>query len=199
MQTNIILSIQNRTITIPYPGVEREDSPHNGFIPLKVRPKDIDAIPAVEDNDALKHALIKINDASSPFFTVACRKVFNSDEGSFWVKGYLEFSLNYIEIAKDSPNYFLLFEQFNRHVLESNFDIPVDFNFELHGANFADIASNGYTACVWITTAEFPTTEGAYKTWNQSVGFLADFLSGFEKPALSAIYETEKKRKKNKK
>ncbi|KAF0215929.1 MAG: hypothetical protein FD174_3939 [Geobacteraceae bacterium] len=189
MQTNVILSIKNRTISIPYPVAEREDSPHNGFIPLKERPDEVPAIPAVEDNDALKQALTMINDSTTPFFTVACRKSFNSTDGSFWARGYLEFSFNYIEIAKDSPNYFLLFEQFNRHVLASNFDLPVDFKFELQGANFTDITADGYTACVWITTAEFPTMEGAYKTWNQSVRFLADFLSGFEKPPLPAIYE----------
>lgn len=189
METSVILTIKNHTVTIPYPPAERKDAPHNGFIPLKGRPDEAGAIPAVQDNDALKHALAKINDSGTPFFTVACRKSFNESNGVFWARGYLEFSFNYIDIAKDSPNYFLLFEQFSSHVAASNFDMPVDFKFELQGASFTDVAATGHTASVWITTAEFPTMEGAHKTWNQSVGFLAEFLGSFEKPPLPAIYQ----------
>jgi hypothetical protein len=189
MATNITLSIKNRTVAIPYPAPDQEDSPHSGFRPLKGRPDAVPEIPAVHDNDALKLALIKINDSATPFFTVACRKSFNSGPEGFWARGYLEFSFNHIDIAKDSPNYFLLFEQFNRYVAEANFDLPVDFNFELQGAHFTDRAANGYTACVWITTAESPAMEGVHKTWNQSVGILADFLGNFVKPPLPAIYE----------
>ena len=190
METHITLSINNYTSSIPYPASEREDSPHDGFKPLKGRPDEVPAIPAVQDNDALKLALAKINGSATPFFTVACRKSLNSAPEGCWVRGYIEFSFNYIDIAKDSPNYFLLFEQFNRFVLEAKFDLPVDFNFAVQGADFTDLSASGYTVCVWITTAESPAMEVSHKAWNQSVGLLADFLAGFEKPPLPAIYES---------
>lgn len=189
MQTNIILSINDHTTSIPYPGTGHPDAPHNGFVSLKGRLDAMDSIPAVADSAALKRALTKVNASETPFFTVACRISCNEHPGNCWVRGYLEFSFNYIDLAKDSPNYFLLFEQFNRYVRETKFDLPVDFNFVLQHASFPEIPANGHTACVWITTSEFPARDAALMAWNQSVGLLADFLGNFEKPPLPAIYE----------
>lgn len=189
MQTNIILSLTDRTISIPYPGTDRKDAPHDGFRILKRRPEEVETIPAAKDSAALKNALVKINAGTTPFFTVACRMSCNGQPGGCWVRGYLEFSFNYADIAKDSPNYFLLFEQFNRYVREANFDLPVDFNFELSNAHFTEVPFAGHTACIWITTSEVPAMDAALMAWNQSVGLLADFLGNFEKPPLPAIYE----------
>ncbi len=189
MQTNIILSLADRTISIPYPGTGRKDAPHDGFRMLKGRPEEAEAVPATRDSAALKNALVKINAGTTPFFTVACRMSCNGQPGNYWVRGYLEFSFNYTDIAKDSPNYFLLFEQFNRYVREATFDLPVDFNFELSNARFTNVPFDGHTACTWITTSEFPAMDAALMVWNQSVGLLADFLGTFEKPPLPAIYE----------
>jgi hypothetical protein len=184
-------TIKSSTKSIPYSGAERGAETDYDFKPLKGRPDEAATIPEVQDNDALKFALVKINNSSTPFFTVGCGISINSEPGGFWAKGYLEFSFNYIEIAKDSPNYFLLFEQFNNYVRTSGFNLPVDFNFQLEGAHFSEIAADGHTATVWITTAEFPAKDDAHKTWNQSIGLLADFLGSFEKPPLTAIYAEE--------
>ena len=189
MQTSVILSLSDSTSAIPYPAVDRGDSSHEGFVPLR---GNVDALSAIEgaiESAALKQALERINGSSTPFFTVACRKVLNQADGRFWTRGYLEFALNYLEVAKDSPNYYLLYEQFARHVNSAGFDVPVDFNFELRRAVFSSVAEEGHTACVWITTAEFPSEEGAEKAWNQSVAFLSEFLGSFEKLDLPVIYE----------
>jgi len=189
MQTTVILSVKNQPHLIPYPPATGENSGHPGFVPLKGKPEAVEAIPAVHESEALKQALVKINGSNTPFITVACKQVLNNHAGRFWTRGYLEFALNYVELAKDSPNYFLLFEQFTKYVIDSKFNIPVDFNFELHAATFSKAAAEGHTACVWITTAEFPNEDGALKTWNQSIGFLAEFLGCYEKLDLPAIYE----------
>ncbi len=189
MQTSIILTIKDRTTSIPYPGTDRTVTPHQGFVLLKGRPEAAEAIPAAADSAALKHALAKINASSGPFFTIACRVARNTQAGNCWIRGYVEFSFNYIDIAKDSPNYFLLFEQFNRYVREAHFDLPVDFNFELQNTHFTEIPAYGYTTCVWITTSEFPAIEAALMAWNQSVGLLGDFLGNFEPPPFPPIYQ----------
>lgn len=186
MQTSVMLSINNRTRVIP--GTDSDHSAEMKFKPLKGRVEDVAEIPEVRDSDALKQALERINSSSTAFFTVACAKACNSEAGRFWARGSIEFAFNYVEIVRDSPNYFLLFEQFNRHVLEAQFDVPVDFNFQLEGAHFAAISAVGYTARVWITTAEFAAIEQAQKVWNQSIGFLTDFLCSFEKPEMGPIY-----------
>jgi hypothetical protein len=188
MAMNIILSSKGERSAVPYPGTDREESPHQGFVILKGRPEQAATIPATVDNNALVHALTRINAPATPFFTVACRKSLNSGPGSYWARGYIEFAFNFIEIAKDSPNYFLLFEQFNGFAAASGCDLPVDFEFELRRTEFSDISAEGHTVCVWITTAEFPSPDGANLVWAQSVGLLADFLGSFSKPELPAIY-----------
>ncbi len=189
MQTNLSLSVKLQTVTIPYPAVDRAESPHQGFVQLKGDADAAATLPAVQDSAALRQALEKINATTTPFFTVACKLVLNSDANGFWARGYLEFCLNSIELAKDSPNYFLLFEQFNHYVQDCKIDLPVDYEFQLYDAIFPAIKADGHTICVWLTTAQFPNEEGALKTWNMSISALADFLSSFEKPELAEIFQ----------
>lgn len=188
MQTSVTLCIKDTLTTVPFPAEERDDTAHDGFVVLKGKPEDAASVPAAQESEAVKLALTRINGSSTPFFSVACRKVLNNQDGSFWSRGYIEFALNYEEVAKDSPNYFLLFEQFAQHVKTARFDVPVDFSFELRPAQFTAAGATGHTACVWITTAEFPAEEGADKAWNQSIGFLSEFLGSFEKLELPEIY-----------
>lgn len=188
MQTSVTLCVKDIQTTIPYPAAEREEAPHDGFIVLKGKSEEAGSVSAAQESEAVRLALIRINGSSTPFFTVACRKVLNNQGGTFWTRGYIEFALNYEEVAKDSPNYFLLFEQFAHHVKTGRFDVPVDFNFELRPAQFDATGATGHTACVWITTSEFPAEEGADKAWNQSINFLSEFLGSFEKLELPEIY-----------
>lgn len=189
MQTNVTLCVKDALTTIPYPAAEREDTSHQGFILLKGRPEEAGSVPAAQESEAIKLALVRINGSSTPFFSVGCHKMLNSQNGSFWTRGYIEFALNYEEVVRDSPNYFLLFEQFANHVNTAQFDLPVDFSFELRPAEFTTSGIKGHTTCVWITTAEFPAEEGADKAWNQSINFLSEFLGSFEKLELPEIYQ----------
>lgn len=188
MQTSVTLCIKESQTVVPYPAAVREEAPHEGFILLKGNPDLVCSIQAAQESEAVKLALGRINGSATPFFSIACRKVLNSQNGTFWCRGYIEFALNYEEVVKDSPNYFLLFEQFANHVTTAPFDAPVDFSFELHPAQFTQSGVAGHTACVWITTAEFPAEEGADKIWNQSIGFLSEFLGSFERLDLPELY-----------
>lgn len=187
METSVILSLGDRTKSIPSPSAAC-DSP--GFILLKGRIDAVPTIPETEGCDALKRALATINDGATPFFTAGCGKSFNSDQDGHWARGYIAFAFNYLELAKDSPNYYLLFEQFNAFIKEAKFNLPVDFNFEIRRAEFTAVPAAGHLARVWITTSAFPAMELAQKLWNQSVGFLADFLGSYEKPPLPPIFES---------
>jgi hypothetical protein len=184
MQTGIILSLKNQTRVLE----ARSASSGPGFVSLKGKTELVETVPETEESGALRHALEKINTAGTPFFTTSCGISVNSDEGGCWARGYLGFCFNYVEIARDSPNYFLLFEQFNRHLLDSSFDLPIEFHFQIEAAHFSGINDIGYAASVWITTAEFPSTDPAVMIWNQGIGLLADFLSSFENPELPAIF-----------
>ena len=187
MNATALLSLNNHTKIIP-PGSSDKPAAPSRFRLLKGRPEAAAGIAGAEASGALKDALVKINADTTPFFTTGCGRSCNGQTGGFWTRGYIDFAFNYIEIAKDSPNYFLLFEQFNRHILESAFDVPVEFNFQLEAAHFEKIAAVGYTTCVWITTAEFPSPDESQKAWNQGICFLKDFLCSFERPDLSPMY-----------
>jgi hypothetical protein len=188
MQTSLIFSISSKNTTIPYPSTEQDDSSHQGFVTLRGNTDATTDIPSANDNAALCQALVKINGTSTPFFTAASKLVTNSDPTGFWVRGYLEFCLNSLDLAKDSPNYFLLFEQFHHFIQDNNFDMPVEYNFELRDATLTDIQADVHTVSVWITTSQFPNEDGAIKNWNMSIAFLADFLSSFEKPDMDPLY-----------
>jgi hypothetical protein len=188
--TELILTLKNRCKTIPYISQTREDGTVNhGFRILKGRQEDVPSILEVQDSEALRYALSKINETNTAFFTVGCEKDLNHAPEGYWARGYLEFSINSVPEAADADHYFRIFSRFNRHVWESSFDAPVQYHFELEEADFRESGTRGFTAAVWVTTLCFPVAPEALTTWNEAVVFLADFLSSFKQGAEPGIYK----------
>ncbi len=189
-RTQVVLSIRNRHKGIPYFGGIREGGSVNyGFRPLKGKPVEAAEVPEVQDEEHLKNALVVINDSNTAFFTTACEKSFNHDDNGFWAKGFLEFSYNYTEMVTDAQNYFKLFFEFNRSIWQQGFNEPVQYHWELEGAVFTDCNScTGYTACVWIATADFDNQSDLRSVWGKSVDFLVDFLREIPLADLRTIY-----------
>ena len=145
------------------------------------------------DDDALREAILRINNPKTPFFTVGCEKAFNRELGqggseAFWAKGYLEFSFNYRDIVTDACNYFTLFFRFNKAVVSQKFDENVWFHWELDGASFLDGGCHGWTCCVWIQTGDCPSEAESKRVWHAALNFLATFLDGVEPVTLPTIY-----------
>jgi hypothetical protein len=103
------------------------------------------AIPEAQGITARKNALIALNAADSPFFTVGCEKAFGKNESGQWVSGYLEFAINYGEFVADAAFYFKLFFLFNQWYLGQQQQVGVRYNFELEGATFVDAGVSGFT------------------------------------------------------
>lgn len=189
MITELILTLKNRTKTIPYVSERREDGTVNhGFHILKNRPEAVGSILETQDQKTLRQALSVINEASTPFFTVGCEKDINRSSEGFWVRGYLEFSFNDPETAACADRYFQVFFDFNRLVWAAQFDLPVQYHFELEGAEFQKVQIHGFTAAVWITTLCFPTADDAWSPWNRAVLFFADFLASCKCEPKPGIY-----------
>jgi hypothetical protein len=187
----LLLTIRNRGKGIPYggSGVPREDGSANyGFKALKGKPEEAARIAEAQDNEHLKNALVAINDRDTPFFTVGCEKAFNKDDGSHWAKGYLELAFNYCDMVGDAQSYFKLFFEFNNLIVNSRFDLPVQYHFELEPAYFIDANCHGFTVAIWITTADLPTAEEAREAWGEAVNFLTDYLRQYPTRPLPTIY-----------
>lgn len=186
MLTELILTLKDRRKTIPYIPETRTDGTVNyGFRMLKNQAENLDAIPEARDNQALRHALAVINDKSTAFFTVGCEKDINESPEGHWVRGYLEFSFIDPGVAAVAGEYFDVFLHFNRHITASCIDLPVQYHFEFEEAYFKDTGSPGYTAAVWITTLGFPAADDAWHPWNRAIMVLADFLSSYQRGAMS--------------
>ena len=193
MQTDIQLKIRNYFKAIPYGAVERESSrsSNHGFKNVKGRPKEAEAIPELQHNDALKSAILRLNETTTPFFTIGCESKMNNEGGVWWMRGYIEFAFNYPQLVTDAQNYFKLFYDFNFSVFDSKLDEPVQFSWELEGAAFRDnIRCDGFSVTVWITTKDLPDERQTRGAWERAVLFLTDFLKRQPPIRLPMIYST---------
>ena len=139
MKTDIILTVKNRAKALPYIAENRTDGTVNhGFRLLKGRKEDVMLIPEACDSNALQYALTIINDSSTAFITVGCEKDLNNSPQGFWQRGYIEFAFNNPAAVGNAGHYFNIFHEFNKEIWESGFDRPLQYQFELEGAEFRE-------------------------------------------------------------
>jgi hypothetical protein len=174
----ILLAIEQRSKAIPYETEDRKDGTKNsGFRALKGATKEaILDIPEAQDCPVFAEALIALNAAETPLFTVGCEKSLNRRQHQFWKRGYLEFSYNYAELVKDAVPYFTLFFHFDRATREFVSSRSVQFLWELQQARFEDANVDGFTCCVWITAGDFPTATKCEEAWDEAVRELTQGL-----------------------
>jgi hypothetical protein len=190
---NLLLTIRNRVKSIPYGGGDagRSDGSKNfGFKRLKGNKELAESIPEAQDSEALKRALVRLNDPSAAFFTVGCEKSYNTHEKGFWVRGYLEFAFNFVELVSGAQNYFKLFFEFNTSTTRIVSDLPkAQFEFQPEGGQFHDGPATGYSVSVWVNTSLCVTREESIGEWGKALSLLVDFLEPLEvKPGLTPIY-----------
>ncbi|MEA4834974.1 MAG: hypothetical protein VB133_07565 [Anaeromusa sp.] len=175
---------------VPYGAVERSDSTNHGFKELKGNAAAAERIAEVQDNEALKKALVNINRIDTPFFTVGCEKSLNREitNDRYWMKGFIEFAFNYADIVDNAQHYFKLFYEFNKVVAETKYDLPIQFVWEIEAAHFSKINTGGFTATVWITTMDNPERKEIEDMWGAGVSYLANFLSNYPTGNYRSIY-----------
>jgi hypothetical protein len=173
----LLLTINERPKPVPYHSVVREDGINHGFINVKGQPEAAAAIAEVQDDEASRDALVRINARQTAFFTIGCEKSFNQDGATFWTRGFLEFAFNYCALVEDAGNYFPVFFHFNERLKKLMFPHRVHFEWQLEGNRFTDAECNGYSVVAWITTENFATDEESRSAWRDSVRFLADHLT----------------------
>ena len=79
-------------------------------------------------------------------------------------------------MLKDAVPYFQLFCHFDRASREFVSTRSVQFLWELQQANFIKANVAGFSCCVWITTANYPTVAECETVWTDSVDHLTQYL-----------------------
>jgi hypothetical protein len=185
----LTLAIEQRSKHVPYP-VDLDDGRENhGFRVLKSDPSAIETIPEIQDCPALREALVALNAPDTPFFTVGCEKRLNRNKGSYWRKGYLEFSFNYAEWIGDASSYFPVFFHFHHSEPVRQFlsKQSIELCWELQPVRFEKIDKPGFTCCVWITTGSYPTAAKCKAVWDEAVRHVTGFLMSVRPANLRSV------------
>ena len=189
VDTSIILTLRDYCKTVPYEPAERDLSTCHGFTLLKgASLAQIAAVPEVQDLPCLREALVTINAVGTPFFTIGCEKAFNRTSESWWAKGYLEFAFNDHDYAADAQWYFKLFFDFTHYVWKRAFDAPVQFHWELSGVQFKAGGFTGYSATLWIQTADLASESDVKALWCAALTLLAEYLAQVPAAGRRPIY-----------
>jgi hypothetical protein len=179
-ESNLIFSIRNHFKAIPYPGSgPRADGTENhGCRIIKGRTGDVDLIPEVLDNVALRNAAVTLNSKATPFLTLGCEKSCNIAKvgDGFWMKGFLELAFNYAHAIANAQNYFKLFFDFNHWFWEQPKAAIVQYEFQLEGAQFLQSGAQGFSLVLWISTLVLPTEEEANNAWGWGLDTFVKFL-----------------------
>ena len=181
MRTQNLLEIRDHRKTIPYvSGIRPEGSSCHGFLPLKgAAAERIRSVPEACDLPSLAEALVSINDPRTAFFSIGCEKSLNVTPGGVSMRGCLEFAFNSVDYVSDAHWYFKLFFAFHRLLVERSFDHPFQFLWQVERAEFTNVQVTGFTAAVWLTTAELPTRRGATELWGSGLALLTEHLCDY--------------------
>jgi len=181
-QIQVMLTINQKSKSIPYPAASHPNSQNYGFHVLKGKLNKCEKVQEASDNASIINILKILNRNESPFFSVGCEKSYNHDREGYWVKGYVEFAFNYENLVSDAARYFPLFFHFSKYIHEFISRNNVQFWWDLQPANFEKVPCMGFSACIWITTGLFPTALQAKEVWEQSVDMLSAYLEPLGKP-----------------
>jgi len=184
----IYLTVEQQSKSIPYPARSGADFQTFAFRPMKGKPEKVDSIKEAQGHPALIEILKTLNAKESPFFSVGCEKHIEKKSAPYWVRGFVEFSYNHVELVSDASSYFPLFYHFNRISQEFLKTNLVTYWFGLNPATFTKVESPGFSCCVYITTADFQTEEEAYSSWSSGLSHLSEYLATQESFDLKPIY-----------
>jgi hypothetical protein len=184
------LTINQEFKSVPYRAEHRQDSPNYGFVNVKGNPDAAARIAEVQDDEALRDAIVRINAQDTAFFTIGCEKSFNQDGAEFWTRGFIDFAFNYCALVADAQNYFPVFFHFNNRLLREKFNHLVRFEWQLEENHFRDANCKGFSVILWITTRICASDEESRSLWRPSVKIVADHLAEWSlaAPAPPTIY-----------
>lgn len=88
--------------------------------------------------------------------------------------GYVQFAFNAVELVADATNYFELFFHFNERFAGK--DPLFQYRWDVEPNQFEEVGTIGFSATVWITTADLQTPDDAWQHWSEALDELTDYL-----------------------
>jgi hypothetical protein len=188
-QPRMILAIENIGKAIPYPAAQHGTSTNHGFKQLKGSEDPAASVPEAKDNAAIMRAINLLNANETHFFTIGCEKALNKNpDGSFFMKGFLEFSYNYREAIADPQAYFRLFLEFDELLrMQTPPYLRGHFYWVMEQNRFLDVSRSGYSLVTWLTTEDRPSGEEASSWWERALNLQTDYLLGFQLPEAGGL------------
>jgi hypothetical protein len=174
---------------VPYGRATRSDGALNhGFKNLKGDLSQLDSIPELNDEPALRSLIGAINAPSSALFSIGCLADDVDETSGHRRTGYVEFAFNSKTHVVDAGSYFPAFFHFDRLLQSSAFPHAVQFNWELAPAAFLDARVEGFTCSVFINTHFSPSRASASEDWDAAASALNLLLSAIPCDHNDAIY-----------
>lgn len=187
------MSIKQGGKGVPYggSGVLREDGEANyGFRNLKTNPGDLDSVPELVRDPALRALVVNLNRRNSGFFTVGCMSFDVAEQSGHRRSGYVEFAANSQRLVADASNYFPLFFHFDSFISKAQRRYEVAIDWELMGAAFIDdVRCDGFTCSVFINTFHVASPEEAVKAWDEALGLLVSYFDTWGHAEQDIIYK----------
>ena len=184
----LVLTINQHFKTVPYLGATNEGSVNYGFQNVRGTLRRRRKIAKVQDDEALRDAIVRINAPATAFFTIGCAKFLDQDGAEYWGRGFIEFAFNSCPLVQDAQNYFPVFFHFNNRLLKDGFSYRVHFEWQLEKNPFKTGNCEGFSVVLWITTETFATDEASRAAWKDAVKIVTDHLSGGPAPEAAPIY-----------
>lgn len=188
-----LLSIDQGGKGVPYGGhgIAQPDGGANyGFKNLRTNPRDIDSVPELAANLALKRLVETMNAPGRGLFTIGCESGPVPDQGKgYRHTGYVEFALNSRSAVADASSYFPVFFHFDRFLHVNTCTDGVKFDWELMGANFSDVGIGGFTCTIYINTPLVAAADDARAMWDSALEALAEYFEACGREAVDPIYK----------
>lgn len=179
MAAQVFLTIDSRSKSIPYPAASNADSQNFGFKPLKGKLDKVDRVRELSEIPGVADLLRAINASETAFFSVGCEKFIGPNtDGTYYVRGYVEFAFNHPEFLRD-VQYMALFATFNRYIVDKPMTEEWSVNWHLEPAFFQKVDTSGYSCCMWLHVRSYFTRERAVAEYNSLARHLIDFFEGF--------------------
>ena len=127
--------------------------------------------------------MVRINRPESGLFSVGCGRYSIRERGNHRFSGYIELAFNSVEMVQDAAGYFPLFYHFDAFLIDQQFNVPVQIDWELAGVHFSDPGVDGFSLVITINTYFVGSGDQALIDWERTIEPMIIYLGAiFEAP-----------------
>lgn len=171
-----------RVKSIPYPPDFRPDGIGYGFLDLKGQPEKVSQIVEAKDLPGLQRLLRYLCSMESPFFSVGCEKAsWKDSDGSFCVRGYVEFCFNFPTLA-NFRNYESIQKSFGLDLEKARIKGLDSFEWRVSPVDVSGVNKGMQSCAVWTSVSGLPNKRFALNNYDKALAFLAELFEELNIP-----------------